>query len=69
MCIKLIICAFHIGGLAQWLEQGAHNALVGGSNPSSPTILSLYFNNLSKINPLPLLAIFTLLEIINKVYN
>ena len=24
--------------IAQWLEQGAHNALVGGSNPSGPTI-------------------------------
>ena len=27
------------GGLAQWLEQGAHNALVVGSNPSPPTTL------------------------------
>lgn len=26
------------GGIAQRLEQGAHNALVGGSNPSAPTI-------------------------------
>jgi hypothetical protein len=25
--------------IAQWLEQGAHNALVGGSNPSGPTII------------------------------
>ncbi len=24
------------GVVAQWLEQGAHNALVLGSNPSSP---------------------------------
>lgn len=27
------------GGIAQRLEQGAHNALVGGSNPSAPTTL------------------------------
>ena len=27
------------GAIAQRLEQGAHNALVGGSNPSRPTIL------------------------------
>jgi hypothetical protein len=32
---------YHGGGLAQWLEQGAHNALVGGSSPSSPTTLRL----------------------------
>ncbi len=25
------------GGVAQWLEQPAHNWLVGGSNPSAPT--------------------------------
>ena len=25
------------GPVAQWLEQGAHNALVGGSSPSGPT--------------------------------
>jgi hypothetical protein len=25
--------------IAQWLEQGAHNALVGGSNPSGPNLL------------------------------
>ena len=33
--ISLIIIV--IGGIAQWLEQGAHNALVGGSSPSPPT--------------------------------
>lgn len=27
------------GAIAQRLEQGAHNALAGGSNPSRPTIL------------------------------
>ena len=27
------------GPVAQWLEQGTHNPLVGGSNPSRPTIL------------------------------
>ena len=26
-----------VGPVAQWLEQGAHNALVGGSSPSGPT--------------------------------
>jgi hypothetical protein len=25
------------GPVAQWLEQSAHNALVGGSSPSGPT--------------------------------
>jgi hypothetical protein len=25
------------GPVAQWLEQGTHNPLVGGSNPSGPT--------------------------------
>ncbi len=25
------------GPVAQWLEQGTHNPLVGGSNPSRPT--------------------------------
>ena len=27
-----------VGPVAQRLEQSAHNALVGGSNPSGPTI-------------------------------
>jgi hypothetical protein len=27
----------HVGPVAQWLEQGTHNPLVGGSNPSGPT--------------------------------
>ena len=26
-----------LGPVAQWLEQGTHNPLVGGSNPSGPT--------------------------------
>ena len=26
------------GGIAQWLEQSAHNRLVVGSNPSAPTL-------------------------------
>ena len=26
------------GGVAQWLEQRAHNLLVAGSNPATPTI-------------------------------
>ena len=25
------------GGIAQWLEQSAHNRLVAGSNPAAPT--------------------------------
>lgn len=25
------------GGVAQWLEQRAHNLLVAGSNPATPT--------------------------------
>ena len=29
-----------VGPIAQWLEQATHNRLVGGSNPSGPTILS-----------------------------
>ena len=28
----------HWGRVAQWLEPTAHNGLVGGSSPSSPTI-------------------------------
>ena len=28
---------FVLGPVAQWLEQGTHNPLVGGSNPSGPT--------------------------------
>ncbi len=28
---------FDDGRVAQWLEQGAHNALVAGSIPASPT--------------------------------
>ena len=31
------------GAIAQRLEQGAHNALVGGSNPSRPTSLAVGF--------------------------
>ena len=27
----------YVGPVAQWLELGAHNALVGGSNPSGTT--------------------------------
>ena len=27
-----------VGPIAQWLEQATHNRLVGGSNPSGPTI-------------------------------
>ncbi len=27
-----------IGGIAQWLEQSAHNRLVPGSSPGTPTI-------------------------------
>ena len=34
--------------IAQWLEQGAHNALVGGSNPSGPKFL----NTQMKIEPI-----------------
>lgn len=40
-----------IGVVAQRLEQGAHNALVGGSNPSRPTIFictSLLYNPMCK---------------------
>ena len=32
------------GLVAQWLEQAAHNRLVGGSNPSGASILSRSFN-------------------------
>ncbi len=28
------------GPIAQWLEQATHNRLVGGSNPSGPTLLT-----------------------------
>lgn len=28
---------FHYGGVAQWLEQRAHNLLVAGSSPATPT--------------------------------
>ena len=34
-----------MGAVAQRSEQSAHNRLVAGSNPASPTI-SLLFNNL-----------------------
>jgi hypothetical protein len=34
-----------IGPIAQWSEQATHNRLVGGSNPSGPTILSCAFND------------------------
>ena len=38
-------CAFEIveqiGPVAQWLEQGTHNPLVGGSTPSGPTFAAL----------------------------
>ncbi len=29
----------YYGGVAQWLEQSAHNRLVPGSSPGTPTIL------------------------------
>ncbi len=29
------------GGIAQWLEQSAHNRLVPGSSPGTPTIIEL----------------------------
>ena len=38
---KFLIKVF-FGGIAQWLEQGAHNALVGGSSPSAPTTHSQF---------------------------
>ena len=28
---------YELGGVAQWLEQSAHNRLVAGSNPAAPT--------------------------------
>ena len=31
-------CGIRIGGVAQWLVQRLHKALVGGSNPPSATI-------------------------------
>ncbi len=45
-----------------WLEQGAHNALVGGSNPPGPTITiqaNLWFEE--KIEVLRKILILTLL--------
>jgi hypothetical protein len=30
----------YFGPIAQWLEQATHNRLVGGSNPSGPTLLT-----------------------------
>lgn len=43
MTRKIIFLAapYGMGGLAQRLEQDAHNVLVGGSNPSAPTINTL----------------------------
>ena len=31
------------GGVAQWLEQSAHNRLVPGSNPGAPTICDYFY--------------------------
>gem|GEM_PF-5417694 len=38
------------GGIAQWLEQSAHNRLVAGSNPAAPTnfLCQKVFKNLRK---------------------
>ncbi len=35
------LLAIH-GGVAQWLEQSAHNRLVAGSSPAAPTIISVF---------------------------
>jgi hypothetical protein len=35
--IALLQCSAWYGPVAQWLEQGAHNALVAGSIPAWPT--------------------------------
>ena len=33
----IILSVSRCGGIAQWLEQSAHNRLVAGSNPAAPT--------------------------------
>ena len=37
--IRIIIIISYLGPVAQWLEQGTHNPLVVGSNPTGPTII------------------------------
>jgi len=37
ICYNFVFNLFY-GIVAQWLEQGAHNALVAGSSPANPTI-------------------------------
>jgi hypothetical protein len=37
--------SFTDGPVAQRLEQGTHNPLVGGSNPSGPTIINPSMSN------------------------
>src|ERR1039458_10447022 len=37
-CLLQCIYCEPVGPIAQWLEQATHNRLVGGSNPSGPTI-------------------------------
>jgi hypothetical protein len=53
------IVSSHSGPVAQRLEQGTHNPLVGGSNPSGPTIIiSCISNKLRHLQENTIFALF-----------